>query len=211
MKRAFTVFAMVASTAASASAQEYVGTWTWTVSTDNEDAIVEPGESATILLSINFSPDVGDEGMTGERVSGLGKATFNTLGGANSERGSIGSWHVKNNLADKTGDLTTTDGVSLFGTNAQQGLGQLFISDDPIDVLEFEWSTDDYSGYLVTYTTSMLEPLLVWEGHEDGEFGELVDWSHIEAEIHFTVVPAPTSTLAMLLGASLVTRRRRSS
>jgi hypothetical protein len=57
----------------------------------------------------------------------------------------------------------------------------------------------------------MLEPLLVWEGHEDGEFGELVDWSHIEAEIHFTVVPAPTSTLAMLLGASLVTRRRRSS
>jgi hypothetical protein len=113
-------------------------------------------------------------------------------------------WFVRNNLADFTGDLTTTDGVSVFGTNAQQGLADFVVPDDPIDVISIDWTTDDFSGYEVHYATSMLEPLLVWEGGWDPE-GVQVKWSTIEADISFQVVPAPGSLLlpaCILIGAA---------
>jgi hypothetical protein len=189
--------------------QDFVGTWLWSVTTDNGDALVEPGETASVLLSIDFDPDVFEKGLTGELVTGLGMARFDTLGGVNAAKGTILGWQVENNLGEKTGDQTTSDGVSLFGTNAQQGLGELFVWDDPIDVLSFEWSTEEFGQYSVNYSTSMLEPLLVWEGHFGDEFGELVEWDHVEAEVVFQVVPAPASALPIAGLVLAMTRRRR--
>jgi hypothetical protein len=194
--------------APAALAQEAVGEWIWSVSTDDGDAVVEPGETATILLALDFEPSVGEIGLTGEVVTGLAKATFDTLGGANADRGMIVDWFVWNNLADFTGDLTTTDGVSLFGTNAQQGLADFVVPDDPIDVISINWATADFSGYEVHYATSMLEPLLVWEGGWDPD-GEQVEWSTIEADVSFQVVPAPEGAVIVCALFASAARRRR--
>lgn len=199
---------LLATTTSPAEAQEAVGQWLWSVTTDDGDAIVEPGETASILLSIDFDPSVGENGLTGDDVTGLAKARFDTLGGQNAANGAVQGWFVHNNLADFTGDMTTTDGISLFGTNAQQGFVDFVVNDDPIDVLSFDWKTDDFSGYEVHYTTSMLEPLLVWEGGWDPD-GTQVAWSAIEADVSFHVVPVPASTMAFVVGALVLRRRTR--
>jgi hypothetical protein len=182
-------------------------TWLWDVKSQNGDAVVEPGETATVVLSIDFDPNVGEPGLTGETVQGIGWAIWDTLGGANSDKGAISGWVVLNNLDNLTGDLTTTDGVSLFGTNAAQ-LGQgPWADDDPVDVLSFEWATDDYFAYTVEYMTSTAQ-MWIWEGPNTNE-GEYVDWPFFEGAISFQVVPAPATFGFATLGVLAVGRRRR--
>jgi hypothetical protein len=113
---------------------------------------------------------------------------------------------VLNDLANLTGDLTTTDGVSLFGTNAAQ-LGQgPWAGDDPVDVLSFDWVTDDYSAYMVEYMTSTAQ-MWIWEGPNTNE-GEYVVWPFVEAAISFEVVPAPATVCIAALGAFAAALRR---
>jgi hypothetical protein len=192
-----------ASTSALGDAQ---ATWLLDVTTQNGDAVVEPGESATVVLSIDFEPNVFEPGLTGETVQGLGWAIWDTLGDANAEMGQIADWVVLNNLAALTGDLTTTDGVSLFGTNGAQGL-DFWVDDDPIDVLTFEWVTDDYAAYTVEYMTSTAQ-MWIWEGPNTNE-GEYVDWPFFEGAISFQVVPAPGATVVAAFGLLALHRRRR--
>jgi hypothetical protein len=123
-------------------------------------------------------------------------------------------WEVLNNLDDLTGDTTTTDGVSLFGSTAAQG-GQVYNHDDPIDVLTFEWQTDNYTGYVVQYTTitTLHAPadhlIFVWEG-DDPWFADAIEWPIEEAMISFQVVPAPAAAVVLALaGMGAGVRRRR--
>jgi hypothetical protein len=51
---------------------EFLATWLWDVTTQNGDAIVEPGETATITLSIDFTPNVGEPGKTGKIIDHTG-------------------------------------------------------------------------------------------------------------------------------------------
>ena len=122
---------------------------------------------------------------------------FDTLNTAGGEFGSITSWEVKNNLADLTGDLTTTDGDSLFGTNA----GQLtvfgpFSSDNPIDVLCFTWTAAD--GVLigdgpdtVAYETAT-SAMVLWVG-DDKDSAVSMDANFSDTAFSWTVVPTPAS------------------
>ena len=183
--------------------------WLWEVTTQDGDSLVEPGETATIKLSINFDPDV----TPGGPVQGLAGAIWDTVGGLNASAGTITGWEVLSNLDDLTGDTTTTDGVSLFASTAAQG-GQVYNHDDPIDVLSFEWKSDDYTDFVVEYTTitTLHDPadhlIFVWEG-DDPWFADAIAWPIDEAMVSFQVIPAPASALLIGIAGLGAARRGR--
>lgn len=168
---------------------EVLGTWLWDVTTQNGDAIVEPGETAIFTLSMDFSPDVGKSGLTGE-IQGLAYVEFDTIGGNNATLGHIEGWQVLNNL-DLLGDSTTTDGVSLFGTVASQLQPFNILPDDPIDVLSVEWEPTIFAVYDVSYQADTLQ-FQVWEG--DAKSLRAVEWPVSEGTILIHVIPSPGAT-----------------
>jgi hypothetical protein len=188
-------------------------TWLWDVTTEDGDAIVEPGETATVTLSVDMTPDVN---FPDGPVLGFGGAVFDTLGGIGAANGQILDWEVLSALDELTGDFTTLDGVDMVGTQAAQSLNidGPFSDADPIDVFQFTWATDDFSGYVVEYTTETFvgdppqaHTIIVWEGEFLGEF-DVFYWPITEAAISFEVVPAP-GTLVLLAGATGFWVRRR--
>jgi len=187
-------------------------TWLWEVTTDDGDALVEPGETATVTLSADMEPSVGEPGQTdGFIVVGIGSTIFDTIGGMNADRGGIADWQVLNMLDFQLGDLTTSDGVSLFGTLAGQGpsFNLFFTDDDPVDVLTWSWSTDDFSGYVVQYETST-EGFLIGEGDEPGDIDDsFLARTVFEAKVEFHVIPSPTAASAILFLSPVLLRRHR--
>ena len=154
-------------------------TWNASISTPNGDETVDFGDEATITLSLDFDPDVD-----GENIFGLAAVIFDVLGDDGAADGHITGWTVLNSLAELTGDLTTTDGVSLFGVNA----GQLtdfgpFTPADPLDVLEFGWTSDVNDTFLVSYDTAT-EAMFLWETDGDGDEMS-VEWVAIETKAQF--------------------------
>jgi hypothetical protein len=185
---------------AAASAQvDGTATWLWEVTTESGDAIVEPGETATITLSVDMSPDVN---FPGGPVLGLAYAEFDTLGARNADMGTIEGWDVLGHLDDIFGDQTTTDGVNLFGTVAVQPLDDLFDPSDPIDVLRFTWAPQQISEYGVAYNTNTI---LLKVAEIDGTF----DWTVVEASISFSVVPGGGSTIPVFMFVAFLGIRRR--
>jgi hypothetical protein len=197
--------AVVAGLCAGAPAQEVSATWLWDVTTQDGDAIVEPGETATVTLTLLMEVEAGKD-----EVFALADTRFDTLGGTNAANGSIAGWELLNKLGDFAGDHTATDGVSLFETYAANCFGIQMIPctlDNPIDVLAFEWTTADYSGYTVDYATST-EFVSVWKdlfGDQD-----YVQVGVSEALISFQVVPVPSIPvcLSSVIGALALRRRR---
>ena len=182
------------------------------MTTEDGDAIVEPGETATITLSIDMMPNVD---VPGGPVLGLSVAVFDTIGDQGAANGNVIDWQILNTLDDLTGDLTELHGIDLIGTTAAQSLitDDPFSHDDPIDVLQFTWGTDDYAAYSVHYSTHTyfidrdLEHLVtVWEGDLNGDFDDYL-WPITEAAISFTVVPAPNAAALIAGVCSLAARR----
>lgn len=182
-------------------------TWLWSVTTQDGDAIVEPGETASITLEVLMESDVFEHDEIG-----FGAVNFDTLGGQGAGFGQIVGWQVLNDLDSHTGDTTSTDGVSLFGTmTLQSSSQQTFITDNPIAVFSFEWMPVVLGAYTVEYQTASYWPdkeqqVLVWTG-EDLLDMEL--WPVEEAAISFQVVPAPGARGVLIAGALGASRRRR--
>jgi len=177
-------------------------TWLWEVTTDDGDALVEPGETASITLSADMEPSVGEPGQTdGFIVVGINFTMFDTLGGPNADRGAIAGWQVLNDLDFLFGDTTTTDGVSLFNTQAGQAVGSnlFFSGDDPVDILTFTWETEDFSTYSVEYMTSTAS-FFIGEGDRPGDLDDGFPANYVnEANIQFAVVPPPPTTVILLI------------
>ena len=186
-------------------------TWLWSVTTQDGDAIVEPGETAMVTLAIDMEPDTDPDGP----VLGLAGVIFDTLGGANAMKGQVSGWVFHNDLDFVVGDTTTTDGVSLFGSTAAQLPLLDLVHFDPIDVITFEWSPIEAGTYTVDYATvtaswETMNPgfASIYVG-DDRNF-ENVDWPIAEAAITFDVVPAPgvaPGALALALVAGAARRR----
>jgi len=207
---------LVAGCAPMAWAQE-TATWLWHVTTDDGDALVEPGETATITMSLDMQPDVD-----WEAVLGFSGATFDVLASGGAANGSVLDWQVLNELDFVPGaDESFTDGLSIFDVEAAQSIFGPFHIDDPIAVLDFQWATNDFSGYAVTYETSTAnfftdgDPV---EGKVDmfvdpdgDKLGEVALWDAIDTSVTFHVVPTPPGLLVFLLGAGALPRPHRSA
>ena len=178
------------------------GSGTWMASVNAPDG----GTTAEVTLSLEMSADTP--------YVALSATIFDTLNTAGSDFGGITGWSVLNSLDELTGDLTTTDGDSLFGTNA----GQLtvfgpFTSANPIDVLSFTWEADDGyvigAGDAVNYSTAT-ENLTLWVG-EDKDSATALDVTADTADVDFgwEVVPTPASMALLGMGGLVLARRRR--
>lgn len=159
-------------------------TWVVNVQTTDGDNIIECalGESSvTVTLSIDFMPNVN-----AKRVLGLSHAVFDVLGGLNAATGNIGTWDVPDDLTVLVGDLTTTDGVSLYGVS----VGQLpvfgpFDPSDPIKVLQFTWTTANCTPRKVNYKVNTLD-LGVWTNPPSG-IPQVAPWNVVGGDIVFFV------------------------
>lgn len=197
---------------ASIAAAQGDASWLWSVATQDGDGVVEPGETATITLSVDMVP-----AMNGEWAF-IGGAFFDTLGGLNADQGTVLHWQVLNELDVFAGDTTTTDGVSLFDTSAGQLYGiDPFVQDNPVDVFRFEWMAQSYSMYEVEYetlTASIFDNVAgfidVWAGPSLGEL-ERELWSVSETTIQFQVVPSPGAAVVLLGSLAYARRRSRGS
>ena len=83
------------------------GIWLWEVTTDDGDAIVEPGETASVLLSMHMLPNQGFN------VVGISATIWDTLGMANADKGQIVDWEIHNSLGDLTGPILAMTDPSL--------------------------------------------------------------------------------------------------
>jgi uncharacterized protein (TIGR03382 family) len=169
----------------------------WMASISNTE--LQPGESTTVTLSATMAG--GDEFVA------LAATIFDTVNTNGAGLGGITGWQVLNDLEMLTGDLTTTDGVSLFGTNA----GQLtvfgpFTSANPVDILEFTWTSNGAVGD-VAYATNTSAAVL-WIG-ADKDTAVSVDAQWTDADFKWTVVPTPASAALLGLGGLALVRRRR--
>jgi hypothetical protein len=182
-------------------------TWTWLA--DVENKVLDPGKgitTQTVTLTALMEHDTP--------YIAIGATIFDTIGDANAYHGHVTDWQVLNNLADLTGDLTTTDGVSLYNTNAGQ-LCATFgpcTTANPIDVLEFTWELDEDAPldapFDVTYLT-LTSAAIIMAG-EDQETADFIEVEVvIEGVMSWTVVPAP-GTIALVAAIPLLRRRRTS-
>jgi hypothetical protein len=181
-------------------------TWLYDVTTQNGDAIVEPGETATITLSLLMEPTGGEV-----KAAFIGYAHFDVLDAGGADTGAVTGWEIHNMLDQLKGDTTTTDGVSLFNVTAQQGLtfDQFFTDDNPVEVITYEWLPSTYEPRTVHYETvsdTIHAPhtVIVYE-YFGGDDVDVVTYPLSEAAITVAVIPTPP-TLALLL---LATPRRR--
>jgi hypothetical protein len=200
------VYAMLGHARSAEAQVQGTGTWLWDVTTQDGDNIVHPGETATITLSLDLSPNVGEPGQTGGAVKGLAVVIFDTLGGLNADNGTVVGWDINSSLTFLLGDFTTSDGISLFGTVAGQICCEAFDSSDPIRVITFEWMPAKRAQYDVAYSTAT-DPgsFFVWEFGDPGG----THWPHvIEASIRFQVVPAPSGILILVTVAIACGRQR---
>jgi len=195
--------ALIAVAGIAAGAQAQNGSASWMA-----DVEISPdGTTADWTLSLSMDADTP--------FVALSATIFDTLNTAGGDFGSITGWSVLNDLDELTGDLTTTDGDSLFNTNA----GQLtvfgpFTSDNPVDVLTFTWEAAD--GFVigdgpdvVSYSTDT-ENVTLWVG-DDKESATALDVTGAisEAGFEWTVVPTPASAMLLGLGGLALARRRR--
>ncbi len=202
---------IICACAATAHAQlDSTATWLWEVTTDNGDAVVEPGETAAVTLSVlmELPPDAPKDLLVA-----FGAAMFDTLGANGAPLGHIKDWTIHNQL-DFAGDQTTTDGVSLFNTYVGQPI-QDIVLDNPIDVLTFYWAADASGRFDVAYSTKTSIPdqagfVHVLVGPPDCVC-ELQAWLIEEASVAFLVVPPPATMTVVLFGASHLWLRRRES
>jgi hypothetical protein len=182
-------------------------TWLWDVTTQNGDAIVEPGETATVTISMLIEPDPGSPPN-----AMIAAAVFDTLAATSS--GHIVGWKVLNFLEELTGDLTTTDGVNLFDTHAGQLSVQYQTLDNPVDVFTFDWQPNEYAPLTEIYTThSRLDDqehvAIVWEYVDHpGKDGLTAVYPITEAEISISVIPTPATSLLLAAAAAPRPRRR---
>jgi hypothetical protein len=187
-------------------------TWLWNVTTQDGDALVEPGETALVTLSLLMESEMYDMDQLA-----IGTAVFDTIGGFGADSGEIVDWLVLNNLGALYGKTTTTDGVSLFNTTAAQldDFQGLWTKDNPAEVFEFEWAPVVEGNYAVEYETlshtfDMPGIVQVLIAREPDEYVEFEFWPVTEAAISFQVVPAPATISLTALGVLVASGRLRS-
>jgi hypothetical protein len=201
--------------AASGALGQNQGTWLWEVTTQNGDAIVEPGETATVSLWMDMEPSVGEKLPDGFTVVGYGMGIIDVIGGDNAAMGQILGWEVNPTL-DLIGMTGTTDGVSIFDVNLGQIPLDPFDSSDPIFLLTFEWQPLEVGEYDALYSLLIEDPLdeipgmRIWKATGlDNVITE--HWPVEPAHVPITVVPAPGIFAPAAIGLLFRRRRKRST
>lgn len=190
------------------AAGQGVGAWMWDVATPDGDSLVEPGELATVTLSLDLMPSVGDQQDDGEFVIAFGGSEdLDILGGINADKGEILFWEANPFLWLGGG----SDGVNITDILLFQFPQGPTDYSDPIELVSFVWKPDVYEPFQVTYQAQSLHQgqagVLVWETFgQQSLHGET--WQVTTTSGEFAVVPAPAAS-AVLLVTSLASRRRR--
>jgi hypothetical protein len=182
-------------------------TWTWLA--DVEHPIMDPSKgitTQTVTLTALMEHD--------EPYVIMGATIYDTLGDAGAYGGHITDWEILNQFDELTGDLTTTDGVSLYNTNAGQ-LCATFgpcTNDNPVDVMTFTWELNEDTPldrpFDVTYLTLTAEAFV--KAGDDADDADFIEARIInEAAINWTVLPAPSTALILTIPLALSRRRPR--
>ena len=219
MRTSFTWTLAAAAMATPALAQDGqgVGTWLFDVTTRNGDAIVEPGETATVSLFLDMAPSVGEQLPDGFFLYGFLGGIVDVIGQGNAANGQILGWEENPDLLSIFGPTGESDGVSIFGVILAQAVfgDGPFDQSDPIHLLSFEWEPAIDGAYAVEYDLLIGDPPLgpgfhvgTWDGRNLDSFGTEF-WAVEPGTVQFQVVPAPALPTAFGLAFFACARRRR--
>ena len=187
------------------------GTWIWEVQTQDGDAIVEPGETATVSLWLDMDLSVGEQLPDGYIMSGFGAGVVSVIGGDNADQGQILGWEP-NPVLDQFGLEGTTDGVSIFDVQLGQRF-EKFDASDPIFLMSFQWEPQEFGSYEAAYSLLIEEWLfnlpgfLIWKSEGNESITE--HWPVIPADVTIGVVPAPAPIAPLAVAFLCVSRRNR--
>jgi hypothetical protein len=189
VKKARTIALAWAATAPAALAGDHVANWTWVVTTDDNDQFVEPGETARITLTVDLSVDPPNPGITGQPICGWASAELDVILATGA--GHIVGWDILEHYDWLTGDLTTTDGFSLYCVTALN-FRQLFDQCEPCPIIEFEWQPIAFDGRQAQYVTDTLMIGVIEGGNHCHAYpdGDYVEWPVDEALITLDVACA---------------------
>lgn len=182
-----------------AAAGAHAQTLTWL--TDAPDGTtLQPDDTITVTFSALM------EEPTGAPFVALSATVFDIINDVGVDAGQVLTWKFLNDFGMYDPTVLSTDYHSFFDVS----VGQLtlfgpFTSDNPVDVFQFSWQATTPGD--VAYHTET-EAAMLWVG-EDKQSATAVAAQPIEAEFGWTVVPAPTTTALITLGALWVVRRRR--
>lgn len=186
------------------------GQWISEVMTQDGDAIVEPGETATVSLWMDMEPSVGEKLPDGTKLFGFGGGSFDIIGSKNAEMGTILGWELNENLA-ALGDMGTSDGISIFDVVlVQLHLGP-FDDSDPIFLLSYEWQPREYKPFEAVYEPFVEGPdgdpgFLIWKNDGSNEL-----WAVDDVLVPITVVPASSTGLVLVMLCHFALSKHRRS
>ena len=187
------------------------GTWIWEVETQDGDAIVEPGETATVSLWLDMDPSVGEHLPDGFKVGGFASGVVSVIGGGNADKGQVLGWEL-NPILNEFGLEGTTDGVSIFDVQLVQFPKGADLS-DPIFLMSYEWGPLEFAPYEATYSLLIqdwvddLPGFRIWK--IDGDELITEHWTVVPSEVTISVVPAPGALAPLALSIPCVSRRNR--
>ena len=185
----------VAGIAAAASAQTL--TYSWSVSdTGNGDGVIEPGESALLIMSGTMSPN----------AAGFAGSIYDIIGGANWDTGSVDSYVNRLNELTDDGALQANGDILLIESfQLPSAFNGNYVSDNPIELYYITWTPADYTAR----TVSVGDANHLNNSVYTDSFGTSVEYSGVAGSTSFDVVPAPASMALLGLGGLVAGRRRR--
>jgi hypothetical protein len=186
----------VAGIAAAASAQGTI-TYSWSVSdTGNGDGIIEPGESALLVMTGTMNPG----------ATGFAGSIFDIRGVSNWDTGTVDSYENMLNALTDDGQLQGNNDILVIEAFQLPPLfNPNFDASNPIELYKITWTPSDYTARTVELgDTNHLNNDVYTD-----DFGTNVPYDGIAGVASFQVVPAPASMALLGLGGLIAGRRRR--
>lgn len=213
---------------ASASAQpdpnEIMSMYVTVKDIGNGNGVVEPGETARIVLGVSFEPTYGSPanwqsstpwGTLPGTVECFGSLRFGLFGGNDAESGQL-SFKGKAPV-EWTSSYKYTKG-SIWNVYLRQDPGSILIYDNPLDLMWWDWIPDTYDPRFVDWygeawpLATATNKVILKTDLPTGEKGVLVKdiWITLPTGlVGIQVVPAPAAAPGLGLGLLLMNRRRR--
>ncbi len=190
----------------------------------NKNGIVEPGETARIVLGVSFSPTLGQPanwqsvtpwGTLPGTVECFGALRFGLFGGGDAETGQL-SFKGKAPV-EWTSSYNYTKG-SIWNVWLRQDPGSVLIYDNPLDLMWWDWIPDSYDPRYVDWyaeawpLAAATNKVILKTDLPSGEKGVLVKdvWITLPSGlVGIQVVPTPATVAVFAVAFGIAQRRRR--
>ncbi len=213
-----------ASTSAQPDPNEVMSMYVTVKDNGNHNGIVEPGETARIVLGVSFEPTYGSPanwqsksswGTLPGTVECFGAIRFGLFGGDDAESGQLSFKGMA--PVEWTSSYMYTKG-SIWNVYLRQDPGSILLYDNPLDLMWWDWIPDSYDPRFVDWyaeawpITAAINKVILKTNLPNGQKGVLVKdvWITLPTGlVGIQVIPAPAAAPALALAFLAMKQRCR--